>query len=219
MSGDTGRVPVKDRRKKEFLDILKNEFAPRLREVGFKGSGNNFRRVAGEVIHAINIQANKYGGSYAVNLGVHLTFLPVRWSGERPDPDKIFAYECEFSARLAPPGKTDYWWKYRGLLVSPVKSARHLIDTYFMHGEPRFADCDTLDKILAKLSLKAIQAGEDPPLPGPASPLGTAVCAARVHLYHGDKNAARALAEYALARHKQAPNLKSAIEEILSLCN
>ncbi|MCA9402339.1 MAG: DUF4304 domain-containing protein [Candidatus Omnitrophica bacterium] len=207
-----------DPNKKEFQDVLKAEFAPRLREAGFAGSGNNFRRVNGEVIHALNIQANKYGGSYAVNLGLQLTFLPLTWSGQPPDSAKIYAYECAFTKRLATPGKTDYWWKYSGLLVRPAKNARHLIDTYFRYGEPQFAACDTVTKILAKLSLRAIQEGAEPPLPGMATPLSTAVNAARVYLHSGDKAEARALAEYALAHHSQAPNIKPVIEEILAQC-
>ena len=63
--------------KKEFYSYLKNEFGPQHREIGFKGSGSHFRRVNDEVIHCINIQGNKHGGSCAVNLGLHLTFLPI----------------------------------------------------------------------------------------------------------------------------------------------
>ena len=52
-----------------FFDVLKSEFAPKLRELGFSGSGQHFRRVRGEIINAINIQGNKYGNSCAVNWG------------------------------------------------------------------------------------------------------------------------------------------------------
>ena len=62
--------------KDEFLQVIKDEFAPRLRDIGFKGSGHNFKRINNEIINIINIQVNKYGGSYAVNLGLHLTFYP-----------------------------------------------------------------------------------------------------------------------------------------------
>lgn len=68
--------------KKEFFGLLKDRFARALWQAGFKGSGQTFRRVQGEVINAINIQVNKYGGSVAVNLGLHLTFLPVCWSNQ-----------------------------------------------------------------------------------------------------------------------------------------
>ncbi len=211
-------TPTKDPRKKEFLNILKTEFAPRLRDAGFQGSGQNFRRVQGEVIHAINVQANKYGGSYAVNLGLHLTFLPLTWSRRVPDPAKIFAYECEFTTRLAPPGKSDYWWRYGGLLVKSANSARHLIETYSRYGQPQFAACDTIEKILTRLSVESLRAGIEPPLPGMASPLGTAVSAARVHLHRGDKAQARALAQYALANSDQVPKIKPVLEEILQQC-
>ena len=65
--------------KQAFFGVLKDEFAPELRNVGFKGSGRHFRRINGEVINAIWIQGDKYGRGCAVNLGLHLTFLPVNW--------------------------------------------------------------------------------------------------------------------------------------------
>ena len=66
-----------------FLDAVKAEFAPQLRGLGFSGTGKHFRHVNGEIINAINIQGNTYGDSCAVNLGLHLTFLPVNWA-QRP---------------------------------------------------------------------------------------------------------------------------------------
>ena len=117
--------------KEIFFNILKEEFAPRLRNIGFKGSGQNFRRLNGEIINTINIQGHKYGGSCAVNLGLHLSFLPVNWSDQLPDVKTIKEVDCEFRKRLAPKNKGDYWWKYTGLIDSTEKKARHLIETYF----------------------------------------------------------------------------------------
>jgi hypothetical protein len=97
--------------KEVFFDILKTEFAPKLRKLEFIGSGQNFRRVRGQIINVINVQGNKYGGSCAVNLGLHLTFLQVCWSSALPDVHKVKETDCEFRTRLAPGGKSDYWWK------------------------------------------------------------------------------------------------------------
>ncbi len=124
--------------KRVFMNCLREEFAPRLRDIGFKGSGQNFRRVTGDTINCINIQGNKYGGSCAVNLGLHLTFLPVNPGDELPNLKEVREVECEFRRRLAPGDKEDYWWKYKRFLSSPAKTVRHLAETYFRYGEPLF---------------------------------------------------------------------------------
>lgn len=45
--------------KKLFFDQLKDDFIPQIRDAGYKGSGQNFRRIQNGVVHAINIQGNK----------------------------------------------------------------------------------------------------------------------------------------------------------------
>ena len=96
--------------KKAFYKQLREDFYPNLRECGFKGSGQHFRRVNGDVIHAINIQNNKYGGSCCLNLGIHLSFLPIAWPKDQmPDLGKIKEIDCIFRRRLAPTGKSDFW--------------------------------------------------------------------------------------------------------------
>src|SRR5690349_16195238 len=136
-----------------FFDVLKSEFAPKLRELGFTGSGQHFRRVRGEIINAINIQGNKYGGSCAVNLGLHLTFLPLNWRNVLPDPRKIKEIECEFRTRLSRDMKSGYWWKYGRALASSTKSARDLIATYLESGEPHFRRYDSIEKIASMISM------------------------------------------------------------------
>ena len=101
--------------KEIFYNQLKEEFIPLLRDSGFTGSGQHFRRIKGEVVNAINIQNNKYGGSCCVNLGLHFTFLPACWDGMKIlEPKKIKEVDCEFRTRLSPKGKSDYWWKFDG---------------------------------------------------------------------------------------------------------
>jgi len=107
-------------KKQIFYEILKNEFSPKLREVGYQGSGQNFRRVSNETINVVNIQISKYGGSCAVNLGLHFAFLPLNWSAELPVGKKIKEVDCEFRMRLSPKVNHDYWWEYDGLLSSPT---------------------------------------------------------------------------------------------------
>lgn len=214
------REPVYSRAveaKAAFYGILKTEFAPRLRELGFVGSGIHFRRVRGEVIHVVDIQGSKYGGSSAVNLGLHATFLPMGHNGQLPDPKKIKEVECDFRMRLAPDGRNDHWWKYAGLLRSPEKAARNLIDMYLRVGEPRFERISTVEQMAAMIPLDEMSAG-----PAKAHMFGnwiggrTALSIARIHAHLGRIELARAFGERALDMAGKAQLLRDEATTFMS---
>ncbi len=201
--------------KKVFYGLLRDEFAPKLRELGFKGSGSNFRRIRGEVINTINIQGNKYGGSSAVNLGLHLTFLPVTWADQLPDPKNVKEVECVFRRRLAPGRRSDYWWKYTGIFNSPSKKVSHLIDTYLTIGEPEFSRFDTVEKMVNMIALSDIRFGNYIKVFGGVTEVGAALTMARIHAHLGNNSEARAFANAGLENLGRAIALKTKFIEIL----
>lgn len=170
---------------------MKNEFSPKLREVGYQGSGQNFRRVSNETINVVNIQISKYGGSCAVNLGLHFAFLPLNWSAELPVGKKIKEVDCEFRMRLSPKVNHDYWWEYDGLLSSPTRKANHLIETYFNYGEPRFKSLDTVEKFARSLSIDALKMNQEVSVFGIMARPRAALTMARIHQHLGDLNKAK----------------------------
>jgi len=201
--------------KKVFFEILKQEFSPKLREIGFKGSGQNFRRVNKEVINTINIQVDKYGGGCAVNLGLHLTFLPLCWADKLPDIENIKEIDCEFRMRLAPKNKTDYWWKYGGMLSPPSKKAHHLIETYFTYGEPHFQTFNTIEKVSNMLSVEDIKKSDYINVFGGVISQRGALAMARIHKHLGDITKAKEFASFGLDNLGTAIALRSAFEEII----
>lgn len=60
----------------EFKKHIAQHLAPQLRELGFQGSGFNYKKTSGNYIHTIQFFGNKYGGEGWVEVGVHLDFLP-----------------------------------------------------------------------------------------------------------------------------------------------
>ena len=202
--------------KKIFFDELKQEFSPKLREIGFKGSSQNFRRINNEIINTINIQVNKYGGSCAVNLGLHLLFLPVCWADKLPDIKNIKEIDCEFRMRLVPKNKTDYWWKYDGMLSSPTKTAHHLIETYFAYGEPHFQEFNTIEKIKDMLSIEDLKKSDFINVFGGVVAQRGALAMARIHPHLGDIAKAKEFASYGLKNLGSAIALKPALVEILN---
>ena len=202
--------------KSVFFDVLKSEFAPKLRGLGFLGTGNHFRRLNGEIINAINIQGNKYGGSCAVNLGLHLTFLPLTWCSALPDVRKIKEIDCEFRTRLSPDMKSDYWWEYGGLRNSPTQSARHLIDTYLERGEPHFQQYDSVEKIAAMISVDEIKQGSYLYTFGGITSVRAALAMARVHTHLGNTIESKQFAEAGLENIGNASLLRREFESILA---
>jgi hypothetical protein len=114
---------------------LRDHFAPVLRGHGFAGSGRHFRRVANGVFQTVNVQGSSAGGSFAVNLGLHVLALPDA-RGELLDARKAKEIECDFRRRLAA-DDGDKWWSYsdtRGSTIAAASDAARLFET---HGLPR----------------------------------------------------------------------------------
>jgi len=204
-----------DNARKIFYALLREQFAPELRSLGFKGSGGNYRRIRGEVINTINIQGNRYGGSSAVNLGLHLAFLPCCWNNEIPDVATIKEADCEFRTRLAPKWRSDYWWKYEGLLVSPRREVEHLVQTYLQIGEPAFSGYDTVDKIAGMLSVDDVLSGKFLTRFGGVTAVRGALTMARVHRYLGNTGLARDFANAGLKNLGRATALEPHFLEVL----
>lgn len=200
--------------KEVFFYYLKEGFYPKLRENGFKGSGQNFRRVTGEVIHTLNIQANKYGGSCCLNMGMHLTFLPYTWSGEPPDVKRIRECDCEFRERLGENGFGDKWWKYDGgIFGSPRSSAYQLMNTYWSNGEPILQKYLSVDDVANLYTLDDLERKEYLPVFGGITRQRGALAMARI-LNHLKRNEEAVLfAEFGLKHLGAAKELEHAFKQ------
>ena len=57
-------------------EVLKR-IGPALREVGFRGSGQTFRKREDDFVFVINFQGSRWGDFFFVNLGAQPTFIPA----------------------------------------------------------------------------------------------------------------------------------------------
>lgn len=200
--------------RKVFAQQLKERFAPALRVAGFKGSGTHFRRISGEIINTISIQGSRDGRTCAVNLGLHLTFLPLNWRDELPDVAKIKEIDCEFRDRLAPAGVEDYWWEYGSLLSPPSKHVAHLYATYFEHGEPRFRAFNSVEAVSQMFSPEQLRSGSYMNGFGGITVPRAAVTMARIRMHLGQRQLAAEYARVGLEKLGKASGLKSVLEEL-----
>ena len=110
-------------------DALKLYLAPALRADEFKGSGRNYRRVYNGVVQALNVQGSRWGGSFAINLGLQPLAIPAIL--DRPvDPKKIGEIDCVLRRRLRE-GETDQWWAHASAetAASAVQAAARVYQT------------------------------------------------------------------------------------------
>jgi hypothetical protein len=117
---------------------IKNHFVPILRADGFSGSGRNFRRVASDLILALQVQSSRDGGKFAVNLGIHPLAVPDALGG-LPDPKKIVVTLCELRRRLSEHG-SDQWWGYEATQTSMDEAVVRAARVYEMTGRRLFAE-------------------------------------------------------------------------------
>jgi len=68
-----------------------------LRGIGFRGSGQNYRKVDGDFVFLINIQGSRGGDNFYVNLGAQPVFIPAEGGA---DLAKLKEYECVLRRRV-----------------------------------------------------------------------------------------------------------------------
>ena len=204
--------------KKIFYTQLNDNFVPLLREQDFMGSGQHFKRIKDEVVHAINIQNSNYGGSCCINLGLHFTFLPVCWDSTKIlDPKKIKEIDCEFRARLAPKGKTDYSWKFDGggLFGNTSKSIKHLNETFNEVGNDFFERFDSIESITSLLEISLLKQSDFiDSAAGIIMPVRGALTMARIYKHLGNRELQNKYATTGLQIIGNAKALKIELERL-----
>jgi len=115
---------------------IRAAFAPLLRNEGFAGSGRRFYKRSGPWIQVITIQGSRYGGSFAVNLGIHFASAPDL-AGNQPDPKKMNEAHCEFRRRLSE-SNADMWWKHETDLMSMLSAVESAASMYSSVGRKYF---------------------------------------------------------------------------------
>lgn len=201
--------------RERFFRAIKTEFAPRLREIGFKGSGKTFRRVSDEVIQVIHLQSDRVGERCCVNLGLQPFCVPVFATGELPNPAKLLEMDCELRWRLAPKGRADHWWQYSTWRRTPEDSVHDLVETFFEYGEPRLRQTTSLQSFCEAYPLAKLQTGEWQDALGGKSTPRTALLLARIHTHLGNQPLASEYARVGLEHLGNATLVRPELEKLM----
>lgn len=99
---------------REIKEILK-QLAPALRAIGFRGSGQNFRKIEGDFVFVINFQGSRRGDNFFVNLGAQPTFVPAEGDANL---ERLKEYECILRRRVG-----NAWdWEMSGERVAALEA-------------------------------------------------------------------------------------------------
>ena len=94
-------------------DILK-ELGSYIRSLGFKGSGQNFRRLEDDVVFVINIRGSSSGQVFYVNLGAQPTFIPTKSTTPLA---MLKEYQCVMRTRVG----INWQWSIAGEELDALK--------------------------------------------------------------------------------------------------
>jgi len=136
---------------------IKDHLSPALKSDGFFGSGRTFRRISGDYIHVVNVQGSRYGGMFAVNLGIQPRCIPDVL-GNSPDATKIREELCEFRRRLSET-MSDQWWDHEGSKESMDAAVRAAASVYSTSGRRLFSELSGPESPLHKITPTQFEAG------------------------------------------------------------
>lgn len=134
-------------------DVLK-KLAPSLRSLGFRGSGQNYRKTEREFVLVINFQGSRWGDNFYVNVGAQPAFIPAEGNA---DLKKLKEYECVLHRRV----RTEWPWEMSddmtATLVTEVTSTQAV---FFAHAMslPVAIQRDSTEELLRKFCVGTTKA-------------------------------------------------------------
>ena len=136
----------------EFKKLIKNQFSPKIRQIGWKGSGFNFRKAEeNHIVKIFGIQGSRWGGSVCCETAIHFDFIPDL-AGK--SYKKTTYASCLIRERLSPKGEGDYHWQFRNKEEENIKSINQIWEAFKTHGQTFYEDFDNFPKPFDQIEVK-----------------------------------------------------------------
>lgn len=211
---------------KDFRRLIKEHFAPKLHELGFKGTDHHFVKANNHFIYTLVIQADKYGGSCVMEMGVHLDFLPNS-IGEFKPPLKITTYDCEFRERLNKKAnwlqrfltvERERWFRYGETEEDAITTNNEMKKLFTNKGMCYFSQFKDFPEPITSISLDEIKVGSKK-LENLGAPLDlrTALLVSRTYEFLGNHRKAKDFASWGLINIGNASGMTEDFLEIMSV--
>lgn len=196
--------------KTEFMARIESDLVPALQEAGFEGQGMCWKRIREPFIDCVEIQTRSDDAACCVNLGEHLTFLPVAGGSAAPDIETMTSVDCEMKGRLAANGEPEHWWKFE----NASGEVADLIECFRLHGESFFGKYQEFPRPFVDLEMAAIDGDAAIEMLPMMTKVRRILLIARVYDYLGDSERALAWAEFGKENSGMAVGPKAAFREI-----
>lgn len=205
---------------KSFRMLIKDNLRPMLNEMGFKGTDHHFvKKTNDNYSYTLVIQANKYGGSCVMEMGVGVDRIEM-------NGNKITSvYDCEFRKRIKREitlldrlrGNTlEKWYEYGKDESQALKSIRLMSEHIRVQGPVYYDQFDHFPNPLIKITLEELISGSSR-LYNLGSPpkLRLALVLSRTHQYLGNKKDQIEFAEWGLRNIGNAAALEEQFRKLI----
>lgn len=198
--------------KTDFMESLGRNLVPILREAGFGGQSPCWTRIREPFIDCVDVQTRSDDAACCVNLGEHLTFLPVAAGSRTPNVETMTTVDCEMKRRLAPKGYPEHWWSFENV---PAETA-DLINCFQAHAEEFFGQYRNFPKPFTDLELADIDSDVAIEMLFPMmTKIRRILLIARVYDHLQDRASSLAWAEFGIANAGMAVGPKAAFRQIV----
>jgi hypothetical protein len=148
------------------------------------------------MIQVVQVQGSKWGASFAVNLGIHPTCIPVM--GNTPQK-KMKPELCILRRRLSE-GGVDQWWDHNSTSESMDAAIMKAASVYADFGRPAFEKLARPNSPLRNVTPQQFEAGQFDFSGFMSTDVMMAKTLALIRLAAGDNQGAQAFAKIAIDR-------------------
>ena len=143
----------------EFKKLVAKYFSPKIRELGWKGSGFHFRKKPDNHIgNLFGIQGSWYGGSVCCETAIHFDFMPDLAG---LDFEKSTYASSLIRKRLTPNGDGDYHWSFSNNLEQNIESVKSIWNAFEKHGINFYDDFSAFPYPFDKIKPKDLRKDEN----------------------------------------------------------
>jgi hypothetical protein len=201
----------------EFKNLLTKHFAPRIRELGWTGSGYHYLNFNNPpYIYVLGFQPNRHGKEAYIEIGVHFDFIPIKGL---PNFNKLEPSYLKIRQKLTP-NNDEYWWRYG----NTKKKNQELIDSIWKKfksdGIDYFRFFKSFPGVFESIRISDLEEKEFDFIKGIKMPtnIGSALLLARINKEIGKKEKAKEFANYGLSKI-DGPNGAALIPEFEKIKN
>ncbi|NDV44901.1 DUF4304 domain-containing protein [Flagellimonas sediminis] len=194
----------------EFRKLVTKHFSPKIRELGWKGSGFSFKKIDdNHVVNLFGIQGSWMGGSVCCETAIHFDFYP--------DFEKMTYAGCVIRKRLSPVGEGDYHWRFSNKEESNIESVQSIWTAFEKHGQKFYRDFESFPSPFDKIRPEDLEKNDRYKILDKYhvhNQIELARLLKDIHLLIGNKSYAKGFSEYAIIRMEKLAK-KCLLEEKL----